>query len=153
MASGRIGRFAGLSVVAWLSMVGVMGVMAGVRWNTPGFRDVDIDSPVEMALTLALVTAIPFALVTIGLLAPCTVAADSWLRGRFTRRVNAMVGASFGLPALAVFLLVFWSLFERRRTFGEWLGAFNGGPGQLVGFLVIFMIGGIVLSLGMRRRG
>lgn len=152
MATGRTGRIFGLSLVAWLAMVGVQAVMSGVKWNEPGFRDPDITSPIELAMTIGLVMAIPFAGVAFGLLGPMAIVADRVVRGRFTRGMNTVLGACLAIPAAGAFLVLFWLLFRDRRTFQQFVQTLRGMPDTLIGFLIVFAVGGIIVSLGMRRR-
>ena len=147
MAS-RLRRIAGLSVIAWISMLGVIAVNAGVKWNQPGFRDPDIVSPFEMAYLFMFVLAIPFALATATLLAPSAIAADAWLRGRLTLGGNLFVGACLGLPTFAGFFGVGWLLFGRNRSL---VGGMLRDPSTTIAFLIAFAVGGVVISLGMRR--
>lgn len=133
-------------------MVGVQAVMAGVKWNQPGFRDPDISSPFELALTFAVVMAVPFGGVAFGLLAPMALLADRILRGRFTGTANLAIGACLAVPATLTFLVLFRLLFGDKRTLSEFVLALRGMPGTLVGFLIVFAVGGVIVSLAMRRR-
>jgi hypothetical protein len=150
--TGRAGRFLRLSFVAWISMVSVLAVMAGVRWNLPGFRDPDISGPVEMALTFAVVSAIPFALLAAAVLAPSAWLADRLIQGRFTGGVNIIVGALFTIPCVAAFLIGNWLLFGRQLSFGAFVDRVRNPPDSLIGLAIVFAVGGVIVSLAMRRR-
>lgn len=152
MQSERTGRIFGLSLVAWIAMVGVQAVMSGVKWNEPGFRDPDITSPIELAMTIGVVMAIPFAGVAFGLLGPMVIAADRMVRGRFTRGINLALGACLAFPAAIGFLVLFRLLFPDKRTPSEFVQTLRGMPDTLIGFLIVFAVGGMIVSLGMRRR-
>jgi hypothetical protein len=148
----RTGRFAWIAAIAWISMVGVLAVMAGVRWNLPGFRDPDISGPVEMALTFAIVSAIPFAILAAVVLAPAAWIADRLIRGRLPAGANIVIGALFAIPSILAFLIGNWVLFGRRLGFGEYVDRVRNPPDSLIGLLIVFAVGGVIMSLGMRRR-
>ncbi len=144
--SYRLIRFAFL---AWIAMVGVLAVMAAVKWNQPGFRDPDISGPFEMALTMAVVMGIPLALIAGGVLAPSAWMADRLIRGRFTRGANIIIGAGFSIPATIAFFSAGLLVYGNDPQLIENVGR---SPDTLVGLLTIFAVGGVVTSLGMRRR-
>jgi hypothetical protein len=129
--------------MAWASMLGMVGVMAAVKWNQPGFRDPDITSPFEMALVFMVVLAIPLALMSGFVLAPAAAFIDAWLGGRLTLGWNLLIGATLALPAIAVFVAVGTMLY----------GPPNGMVADLSMGLTVFAVGGIIMSLGMHRRG
>jgi len=145
-------RTAGFAFIAWVSMVGILVVMAAVKWNQPGFRDPDITSPFEMAFLFAVVSAIPFALVSVCVLAPSSVAADRIVRGRLGLGPNVVIGALFSIPATLAFFVGNWRLFDRKRALGESLARARNIPDSVVALLLIFAVGGVIVSLGMRRR-
>jgi hypothetical protein len=149
MASDRVGRIAGLAVVAWISMLGVLAAMGAVKWNQPGFRDQDIQSPAEMAMTMVFVMAIPLALIAGAVLAPSALVADRIIRGRLTRGANTLIGACFSIPSILGFFGAGLLLFGNGSRL---LANVRRAPDMLVGLFTIFAVGGIVISLGMRRR-
>jgi len=152
MTADRAGRFAWIAAISWISMVGVLAVMAAVRWNLPGFRDPDISGPLEMALTFALVSAIPFALLAAVVLAPSAWIADRLIRGRLTAGANIVVGALFSIPSILAFLVGNWVLFGRRLGFATYLDRVRNPPDSLIGLAIVFAVGGVIMSLAMRRR-
>ena len=152
VTSARTGRFVWHAGIAWLSMVGVLAAMAAVRWNQPGFRDPDISGPFEMALIFAIVSAIPFAVLAGAVLAPAAWIADRLIGGRFTGVMNIAVGACFALPSMVAFLVGNWVLFGRGRGFGAFLDRVRNPPDSLIGLLIVFTVGGVVMSLAIRHR-
>ena len=118
MTADRTGRFAWTAAIAWVSMVGVLAVMAAVRWNVPGFRDPDISGPFEMALTFAVVSAIPFAMLAAVVLAPTAWLADRLIQGRLPAGANLVVGALFTIPSILAFLIGSWVLFALPKGMG-----------------------------------
>lgn len=154
MTSDRTGRFAWIAAIAWISMVGVLAVMAGVRWNLPGFRDPDISGPVEMALTFAIVSAIPFAILAAVVLAPSAWIADRLVQGRLNGAANIAIGTLFAIPSILAFLIGNWVLFGARRGIGfvAFVNRVRNPPDSLIGLLIVFAVGGVIMSLAMRRR-
>jgi hypothetical protein len=152
VTSERTGRIFGLSLVAWFAMIGVMAVMAGVKWNEPGFRDPDITSALEMAMTFGIVMAVPFAGVAFGLLAPMTIVADRVVRGRLPRAANMALGCCLSVPAAVGFVVTSWLLFGGKRNFSQFIATIRRMPDSLISLLIVFAVGGIIVSLGMRRR-
>lgn len=142
-------RMVGFAFLAWVSMVGVLAAMAAVKWNQPGFRDPDISGPFEMALFAALSLFIPLGLAAGFLLAPLTWIADRFIRGRLTRGANIIVGALLAVPAAAGFLAAGWLVFGNGPRVIENI---RRSPDIAVGFLTIFAVGGVIMSLGMRHR-
>jgi hypothetical protein len=59
MAYRQWERLVGISVLVWGSLLLFIGLVAGLMWNRPGFRDPDISGPVEMAFTFMLFLLIP----------------------------------------------------------------------------------------------
>jgi hypothetical protein len=123
-------------------MLGIVAAMAAVKWGESGFRDPDIHSPVELALTFVVITALPLALMSGAFLAPAAALIDGWLDGRLTLGWNALIGAALAIPSAGVFVAVGTLLF----------GPPNGPVADLSAGLTVFAVGGIVVSLGMRRR-
>jgi hypothetical protein len=105
-----------------------------------------------MAMTFGIVMFFPFAGVAYGLLAPMAVVADRAVRGRLPRAGNMALGALLAFPAALGFLVAFWLLFGTRPGFAHFVQRLRGMPDSLIGFLIIFAAGGIIVSLGMRRR-
>jgi hypothetical protein len=123
-------------------MLGIVGAMAAVKWNQPGLRDPDISSPIELALVFIVVLALPFALMSAAFLAPAAAFLDSALQGRLTLGWNLLIGAALALPAIAIFIGVGTLLY----------GPPNGMLSALPMGLAVFAVGGMIVSLGMRRR-
>ncbi len=122
-------------------MVGLMAVTAGVKWNQPGYRDLANSSPVELAATVAVVMAIPLFLIA-SVLALLLLLADRWLHGRLTLAANTVIGALLG-ALNAVGLLAAGNLID---------GTLRLTAETAATLLPILAVGGIVASLGMRRR-
>ena len=142
MSSERTGRWFWAALLAWISMLGVVGVMGAVKWNQPGFRDPDITSPFELAFALMFILALPLALMSGLVLAPAAAFIDAWLEGRLTLGGNTLIGALLAIPAIAVFVAVGTMLY----------GPPNGMVADLSIGLTVFAVGGVIVSLGMRRR-
>lgn len=148
--SYRMTRFA---FMAWASMIAMLAIMAAVKWTRPG-GDPDISGPFEMALTFTIVAAVPFALLAGCILAPCALIADRIVRGRMSAVLNALIGALFAVPAGLAFLVGNWLLFGAgKRSFGEYFARVRSPPDTLIGLLIVFAVGGVVISLAMRHRG
>lgn len=142
MASEEAKRIGRSSLIAWIAMIALMAVSAGVKWNQPGYRDLANSSPLELAATVAVVMAVPLFLST-SVLATLTLLADRWLRGRLTLAANTLVGASLGALNAIGFLAA------GNLVPGDTMRL---TPAALAIFLPVLTVGGIVTSLGMRRR-
>jgi hypothetical protein len=153
MASERVGRFVWLSVLAWMAMMCVIAAWAGVSWYLPGGRDPDISSVVEKVMVFVVVMSVPLALMSAAVLAPAAFVLDGWIGGRLTRPANGLIGAALAIPAAIVYLGVGWLIWGGGgRTFAGWLANIWRQPASTAVLGTAFAIGGVVLSLGVRRR-
>jgi hypothetical protein len=142
-------RLTGFALLAWASMVGVLSVMAAVKWNQPEFGDPDMSGPLEMAFFAALSMFIPLGLAAGGLLAPLVWLADRIVGGRLSFTANVVIGACLSIPAAGAFLVAGWLIFGNGARM---IANFRRSPDLLVAMLMIFAVGGVVMSLAMRRR-
>jgi len=122
-------------------MVGLMTIAASVKWNQPGFRDPGISSPFVLGLIYAVLSVIPIGMMA-GMQGFITLMADRWLKGRLNLTGNALIGATLGaLNALG-------DLFVGQVV----PGGMHLNMATAAIFVPILVVGGIVISLGMRRR-
>jgi hypothetical protein len=142
-------RWVGFAFLAWISMVGILAVMAAVKWNQPGFQDPDMSGPFELALLVTMSMFVPLALAAGLFLAPLAWIADRILRGRLTRGANTIIGAMLAVPAAVLFFAAGWLIFGNGPRVIENI---RRSPDIAVGFLTIFAAGGVIMSLGMRQR-
>lgn len=153
MASERLGRFAFLSVFAWMAMLAAIGVWAIVSWYFPGGRDADMSSALEKGMIFVVIMAMPVALLAGAVLAPSAYVLDRWLRGRVTRPVNTALGAALTIPASIAFLAGSWLLFGGgSRPFVGYLRNIARQPESMLVLASAFAIGGVIVSQGIRRR-
>lgn len=137
----RWGKWPGISFIAFLSMLGIAAVMAAVKWNQPEFRSPGISSPFEAIGLFVLFMAIPLfgqiwiITVAMGLL-------DRWLKGRLTLTGNAVLGGGLGALDALGYLAI-----------GQAVpGSTPMNAASITAFVPILAVGGVVLSIGMRRR-
>lgn len=130
-----------MAATAWAAMLGLAVVTVAVKWNQPGFRQSDAASPMEMALGFAVFLAVPLTLMAT-MLSKMTAFADHLLAGRMNLAGNAVLGGSLGAINAVGFLAA-----------GRLIS--DGVPwdaSTLATFVPILAVGGVVMSLGMRRR-
>ena len=135
-------KWPGISLIAWLSMLGLVGVTAAVKWNQAGFQTPATTSRVEYVLLAVVFTALPF-IWQVGTMTMVLSFLDMWLKGRLTLNGNAVLGGVVGgLNALA--------FLATGRFIPD--GSIPMSVESAAIFVPILAVGGVILSLGMSRR-
>jgi hypothetical protein len=123
-------------------MLGIAAIMAAVKWNEPQFRSPDITSPFAAVGLFTLFIAIPLVF-HVPVLAVTMALVDQRLQGRLSLAGNAVIGGLLGALDALGFL---------------WVGQVvpdNNTPMNattIAVFVPILAVGGVIVSLGMRRR-
>jgi hypothetical protein len=133
-------RWARFAFLSWVSMVGVLIVMAAVKWNQPEFR-IPGAGALGTPLIYALLLSFTFFTLT-GLQTTATFLVDRWVKGRLTMTGNLIIGAALGAANALGYLAVGRVVPDGMKMNATTIGI----------FVPVMAVGGLVLSLGMRRR-
>jgi ABC-type sulfate transport system permease subunit len=142
------------ALLSWPAMVISAATLAwAIAAITGRTGDADITTAAELALTVAVISALPFAAMAVLVMLPLGAAADALLRGRYSARVTSMVGALLAFPAAVSFVVANWAIWGRHESLLATVKRVAARPDAVLPILMTaFVIGGIVVSLGMRRR-
>ena len=139
-APHRVWRYA---VVAWAALIAGPTGHAAIRWQMGVGRDIDMSGVHELVFMFALAFAAPMAALAFGVFAPLAVGIDYLLKGRASRFVNVLLGATLSVPALIVTVIV-----------GGW--PMTGAPSvvslrRAMGLIAVLPLAGMIVALGVRH--
>ena len=140
-APHRVWRYA---LLAWVALLAGPIVHAAMRWQMGVGRDADMSGVHELVLTFLIVLSVPMAALAFGVFAPLGVAIDSLTRGRTSRLVNVLLGATLSVPACIVTMSV---------VGGEMKGVLSSANLQrAMGLFAALPLAGMIVGLGLRHR-
>ena len=139
----QVWRYSGF---AWVVLLALPTAYGAVRWEMGLGRDSDMAGVHELILVFLITLAAPMAALAFGVFAPLAIAIDHIAKGRTTRSINALLGASLSAPALVVTLLVVgWP--------DHFVDAFTSGHlRRAIALILALPLAGVIVGLGLRHR-
>ena len=136
-APHRVWRYA---VLAWMILLAGPIILAVVRWQMGVDRDIDMTGVHELVFMFLIAFSAPAAVLAFGMFAPLAVGLDSIAKGRTSRFVNVLLGATLSLPVLLITVLV--AGWPRR-----------GSTSYAAVLVAALLLAGMTVGLGLRHRG
>jgi hypothetical protein len=136
-APHRVWQF---TTVAWVALIAGPIIQAVIRWEMGVDRDIDMSGVHELIFMFLIVFSAPMAALAFGVFAPLALAIDHLTKGRTSRFVNVLLGATLSLPALLLIVMV--AGWPRR-----------GSASHAMVLVAVLLLAGMIVGLGLRHRG